>query len=276
MIVGCARIFRLRTYIHHHSFSYVVEYSKLMSLLLAWSGEDAVHICLCNEMAKSLASRYRRSINSIILSNAAFVDLAASKPIATGRDHLVIGLLSNLTSDKGLYEFLEILRTAKDRDLRIRGVLAGPVSTEKDKMILKSSSQELGGYLDYRGPVYGDDKARFFNDIDVFVFFTTYLNEAQPTVLFEAMACGIPVISYDRGCISCQVADAGFVFARGTEIIADTVKVLNGYRADRETLERQKRAALAHFERERSRSQVIVANLFDTRPARVSFHDAKP
>ena len=41
---------------------------------------------------------------------------------------------------------------------------------------------ELAGALDYRGPVYDADKLRFYQDIDLFVFATTYANEAQPTV----------------------------------------------------------------------------------------------
>jgi len=77
----------------------------------------------------------------------------------------------------------------------IRGVLAG----DADRAALESLKEELGEYLDYRGLCTTARKALFLRDIDVFVFFPTYLNETQPTMLFEPMAHGIPVISYDKG-----------------------------------------------------------------------------
>lgn len=266
MIAGCAALFCSRVYIHHHSYSYIVHSSRLMRLVLAWSSSKAIHVCLCSGMAQSLADRYKRPIPSLILSNAAFVDPGSSRPPMAHRQFLVIGLLSNLTSDKGLYEFLDIVRLASRRGLPIRAVLAGPVGSEKDRSLLEATRNEVGEYLDYRGPVYGDDKSRFFADIDVFVFLTTYLNEAQPTVLFEAMSYGIPAISYDRGCIRNQIADAGFVLAQGSDVVSATVKALMEYHDRPEYLAKQKCAALDQFERQRRQGQDLAAKLFDASP----------
>lgn len=264
MIAGCARLFCSRIYIHHHSYSYINRPSKLMRLVLAWSADKAIHICLCRGMAQSLASRYNRPIQSLILSNAAFVDLEPSGRSFLQGQVLVIGLLSNLTSDKGLYEFLEIVRLASRQKLPIRAVLAGPVKSEGDRSLLETTKAEVGEYLDYRGSVYGEEKSRFFTDIDVFVFLTTYPNEAQPTVLFEAMSRGIPVISYDRGCIRSQVADAGLVLAQGSDAVSSTMSALMKYRNSPDYLIEQKRAAIDHFEKEQQHGRDLVAKLFDT------------
>jgi glycosyltransferase involved in cell wall biosynthesis len=59
--------------------------------------------------------------------------------------------------------------------------------------------------LDYVGPIYGDAKDTFFSDLDVFIFPTGYFNEAQPIVLYEAVAAGALVISVDRGAIREQI-----------------------------------------------------------------------
>jgi glycosyltransferase involved in cell wall biosynthesis len=270
MIASWARLFRFRIYIHHHSFSYIVRPRLLMRLLLAWSGAEAVHICLSSGMAQDLANCYGRAIHSLVLSNAAFVDPATSESSSPKRKEIIIGLLSNLTADKGLYEFIEIVRIAKLRALPIRGVLAGPIVWDTDRIVLELVKEELGEYLDYRGPVYDGEKARFFADIDVFVFLTTYPNEAQPTVLFEAMAHSIPVISYDRGCIRSQVADGGYVFPQGTNIISEMLNVLERYRQQPGCLAAHGRSALSHFKYERRRSQERIANLFETRPAEVA------
>lgn len=123
--------------------------------------------------------------------------------------------------------------------------------------------------------MYDENKARFFNDIDVFVFLTTYLNEAQPTVLFEAMAHGIPVISYDRGCIRSQVADGGNVFPQGANIISETLNVLAHYCEKPAYLLAQSHAALGHFKDERRGSLERIKNLFEARPAEVTAFNRK-
>ncbi|SDT59527.1 glycosyltransferase family 4 protein [Bradyrhizobium canariense] len=269
MIASWARLFRVRIYIHHHSFSYIVRWQPLMKLLLARSGAKAVHIFLSSGMAQDLANRYGQAINSLVVSNAAFVDAAALQAPSLKTREITIGLLSNLTADKGLYEFLQIVRVAKQRSLPIHGVLAGPVARNTDKIALEAAKLELGEYLDYRGPVYDGEKARFFKDVDVFVFLTSYLNEAQPTVLFEAMAQGIPVISYDRGCIRAQVAGGGHVFPEGGDIVSEVLKILEGYCQDPDCLATEKNAALSQFEDERRTSQERVASLFEATPEQV-------
>ncbi len=54
--------------------------------------------------------------------------------------------------------------------------------------------------FDYRGPVYGAEKQKFFRDIHAKVFPTRSL-DAQPLVIMEAFAHGRPVVSFAKGCI---------------------------------------------------------------------------
>ena len=243
-----------------------------MDALLACVGPEAVHIFLSSDMAEKLADRYGRTLRSLVLSNAAFVDADSSGERAPGREELVIGLLSNLTAEKGLYEFIAVLRLARQRGIPIRGILAGPMSRDTDKAAVEAAKEELGDRLDYQGPVYGDEKVRFFADIDVFVFLTTYLNEAQPAVIFEAMARGIPVVSCDRGCIRSQVADAGFVLRQEVDIVSEAVAVLEAYSDNPNKLASHREAALRHFSAERSRGQDLIANFFDERSSRSKPH----
>jgi glycosyltransferase involved in cell wall biosynthesis len=267
MVACCARVCGQRVYVHHHSFSYIVQRRMLMSIFLACAGPKAIHIFLSPDMARSLADRYGRTLRSLVVSNAAFVDPGVQKEHSSGHRELVIGLLSNLTADKGLHEFIAILRLAKQRGLPVRGVLAGPAARDADKDMLEGAREEFSDRLDYRGPIYGSEKVRFFEDVDVFVFLTTYLNEAQPTVLFEAMASGLPVISYDRGCIRSQVADGGYVFPQGTDdAISTTVDILERYCRDPGILAEQGRAALHQFGDERRRGQLQTAELFESEP----------
>ena len=264
-----ARLFGFRLFIHHHSYSYIVRPRPLMTCLLAVSGSKAVHICLCSDMAQDLANCYRRDIRSLVVSNATFVDPGKSASLFSARRDLVIGLLSILTPDKGLYEFLEIVRIAKVRALPIRGVLAGPIVRDSDRLVVQSLKEELGEHLDYRGPVYDAEKARFFESIDVFIFPTTYLNEAQPTVIFEALANSIPIISFDRGCIRNQVGNAGRVLRGNANFVTEALLALDAYCGNPAMFAMHQQAARARYEADRRAGNVQIAQLFDATPSKV-------
>ena len=63
--------------------------------------------------------------------------------------------------------------------------------------------------------------------MDAFVFPTKYNNEAEPLVVWEALAAGIPVIAYDRGCIQRQVALAGKIIPKENDFVTDSLTVLH-------------------------------------------------
>ena len=132
----------------------------------------------------------------------------------------MLGHLSNLTKEKGLHIFLDLLRAMTAAEVPVRGILAGPAAKPEDKALIEAALQELGGRLEYRGALYGEAKNAFYRDIDVFVFPTQYVHEAQPTVLFEAQAAGCKIVSFARGCIPEQVgADDGLIVAQGGDFV---------------------------------------------------------
>jgi glycosyltransferase involved in cell wall biosynthesis len=269
MFATVARVLRYRLFIHHHSFSYIYRRRRLMRLTLLCSGAGAVHVCLSRGMANDLSCTYGRTLRSVFLSNAAFVDAVAPRKAVTLQQKITIGLLSNLTADKGLYAFIEVLRTAKSRGLAVYGILAGPASHKADAEFIASLRNELSASFEYRGAIYDQEKARFFADIDVFVFPTMYLNEAQPTVIFEALAYGVPVISYDRGCIRSQVGEAGFVIAQDADAIRNIVAVLEGYLKAPMELAYHSDLARRVYERERCAADIQKRALINCEPVEV-------
>jgi glycosyltransferase involved in cell wall biosynthesis len=228
LLVLTARAFRYRIFLHHHSFSYIEKRSSLMILLLAIGRPRVAHIFLCHLMRERFLSAYPHShiAASAILSNAAFVPASESSCGRGDREALVIGLLCNLNREKGLYVFLDLLRRARDGGADIVGILAGPLTTCEDRDSVERAVLDLGPSLDYRGSVYDAEKDRFFRDIDVFIFPTRYANEAQPTVLFEAMAAGNLVVSYRKGCIARQVEQNGLVLPENDDFIATALAFL--------------------------------------------------
>ena len=86
------------------------------------------------------------------------------------------------------------------RSIPIRGLVAGPFSgkaLEREVM----SRLSLVPDAEYVGPLYGSAKANFLERIDVLLFPTKYINEAEPLTILEALQRGVPVIAWDRGCI---------------------------------------------------------------------------
>ncbi len=227
LLSASARITKSPIYIHYHNFNFIDEYSLLMALLLKILGKNATHIFLCSIMAQRFAARYQATIKSVVISNSAFVP-QVDAPIKPKSDVITLGLLSNLNEEKGLSLFIGALENAINEGLNIKGILAGPPVSENDRKTIEIAQERLGGKLDYRGAVYEQDKAQFFKDIDVFVFPTQYSNEAQPTVIAEAMSYGIPVLSCERGCICDQVGGCGSVFSKDKDFINEAVLWIKG------------------------------------------------
>lgn len=210
-LLTAARLLRYPTYLHHHNFGYINERRRMMEVALHAGGSKVIHIFLCEYMQARFGRTYWMPKRAVVISNSAFVSPQASRTFHSPKVPLRIGLLSNLNREKGLYLFLDLLRAARDEGLNVHGTLAGPVREPDDKSAIAAAQKELGDQLNYAGPLYGDEKLRFYESIDVFVFPTIYANEAQPTVLYEAMAAGSLVLAYERGCIVSQVHKHGLI-----------------------------------------------------------------
>lgn len=265
-----ARCLGFQTYLHHHSFQYIDRGSVLMAAILLISGDHLTHVFLCPHMAERFAGRYGQRIKTRILSNSAFVE---ERPLASKSSDdapLTLGLLSNLSEDKGLGLFVQTMREALEKGLNVRGILAGPPASEKERALIEQALSEFSDKLAYWGPLYGTEKDRFFSAIDVFVFPTRYINEAQPTVIFEAMAYGVPVLSYDRGCIKGQVRSCGCVFAQEDHFADAAVSWLAEKATNKPAFERLRLDTRSAFLEDRRQALDVVDNLFSKDPAWIS------
>jgi acetyltransferase-like isoleucine patch superfamily enzyme len=266
-LVATARLAGYTIFLHHHSFAYIHHSRPLMRLLTRIDG-DLTHVFLCEGMQRQFAARYGDVANGKVLSNAAFVaPLDRSAPPSGTEDTLIIGHLSNLTREKGLYIFLDLIRATVSSGQNVRAVLAGPVTLADDRAAIEEACRSLGDRLDFRGPVYGEEKNSFYSDVDVFIFPTQYINEAQPTVLFEAQAAGCKIASYDRGCIAAQVGTDGLLVPRAADFVATTLAWLRdagpGLAEGRETIRARYAARHRHAA---ERASALLAEADSTAP----------
>lgn len=200
MLVMTGRLSRREMTLHHHTYGYIREKTGLMQAIAAVGGTAATHVFLSSGMAESFKAVYGQ-IRSSVVSNAYMIASPPRAEALVSRDRpLRLGHLSNLGREKGLYRFIDLCRELAKVGLPFEAQLAGPVSLAEDRAAIEAAMQDIPGFS-YSGPLYGADKDAFFAGLDLFVFPTEYRFEAQPIVLYEAMAQGVPVLSVDRGCI---------------------------------------------------------------------------
>lgn len=191
---------------HHHSFAYLTKRSAILASIVRMAGANQFHIALCPRMATTLSELYGKHLRTVVISNLAFIDLPAVEPRSCERTFSAIGYLSNISLEKGIDRFLDLMARLRESGSGLTARIAGPCADLEIEHYIKRRANEIGG-IEYVGPVYDDAKVHFLSSIDVLVFPTRYVNEAQPVVIYEAQMAGIIVAASSRGCIANMVPE---------------------------------------------------------------------
>ncbi len=199
-----ASLFGFKKIIHHHSYGMLARFSHLDRFYWYLLKND-LHIFLSDVMRKDYFAKYPE-VSCYVVNNVHAV-VAAERAKVFGDSGITLGMISNLTKEKGVYQFLDIFEKGNsDFDF----ILAGPaVSKEVESEI----NIRVCEGLSYLGPVYEEEKNDFYNRIDIFLFPTRYKNEAQPLVILEALSRGIPVVASDVGAIKDIITDSDFLMS---------------------------------------------------------------
>lgn len=204
LIVG--RLTGMAITLHHHSYRYLIRPTRLMRLTVSVSGKSATHVVLGEDMGRRLTAHYPIAQNIIVCENS--VELPVDR--AAGEQKMfTIGLLANLTVEKGALEFIDTFKALTDANLTVRALLAGPVADPQVEAAVNAASKTHKGEITAIGAVHGAAKDRFFAGIDLFLFPTIYKTEAFPLVLMESLVRGVPVLAYRRGCIGALQGQKG-------------------------------------------------------------------
>lgn len=228
-LVAVARLFRTKLVFHHHSFCYIYQRFLPMRLLSFIAGCSATHVCLSDGMAKDFSAMYNLAGCVFAISNAGLIGSEAGNLGGLerlGDSRLVVGMLSNLSVDKGVLEFIDVAKQSEARGSKVKFILAGPFESDEIKNEVLSNIGCINN-IEYWGPVYNERKVEFYSVINVLLFPTRYANEAEPLVILDALAVGIPVISYKRGCIG-ELLDnsGGFAYSQDVRMSESVVSYL--------------------------------------------------
>lgn len=257
MTIVLSRILHIEIVVHHHNWTYLRKRSSLAYAVVTIAGQRARHVVLCAYMGQLLERLYRVT-RWQVLSNQ-FLVKQEVRPRVRGKLR-TIGFISNLTVEKGTNIVLDLARHVRNSEWEdVKIVIAGPCSDAS--LISKLKRAERDGLIEWRGPAYDNEKKKFWNDVDVFIFPSFYANEAEPIVLWEAMTSGCPVIAYDRGCISSQLDGHGLTIPVGDDFCTAAMRQLQKWRINPKELESDSRQVLDMTARARKVNEQDLRNL---------------
>jgi glycosyltransferase involved in cell wall biosynthesis len=178
-----------------------------MALLNRRLGAGCTHVVHCQLMKDDFLARYATQAGFLFLPPTITANHDLPAPAATPHDRFTIGFMSNLTLAKGLGLAIDTFSQLAEAGREVRLILAGRCHGKREQQLIEDARQKWPDRVEYRGPVYGDDKQQFFADIDAFLFPTRYKNESWGIVISEALAAHRPVIACRRACVPWIVQD---------------------------------------------------------------------
>ena len=182
--------------------------------------------------------------------------------ITTGSERdgrVTLLFVSRLIAEKGVFDTLSAFSLLRQRTrCRLLVVGAGP---EEERVAERGRELGLADDIVLAGHLSGDELERAYRAADVFVF-PTYWFEGFPTVISEAMAAGLPIVTTRTRGIADHLQEgvnALFVPPRAPALLADTLERLLGDVELRERMSLANREKVKEFAPERVAGRYLKA-----------------
>lgn len=233
-------------YLHHHAYLYIHKYDWRMKVVDGLVRRAGKHIFQCDCMVADFETRYGAGTPHIIVPETVILlsyQSCDSVPVGN-RAEVRLGMLSNLTVEKGLDLAIETFERLHGKGVSTSLLLAGPAKGETEERLIDDAVKKYGSHIRYLGPVYGEAKRSFFEEVDVFLLPTKYLIEVQPLVIAEAMAHGVPTIAFGRACIPELMDESGMIVPVGADFVTAATEQLTSWSSAKGNLDNAKSDAL--------------------------------
>lgn len=217
LLVAVARLRRLHIALYHHNSGGALSERIALRLLLQIAGADHLQIMCSPSMGEMIRRRYGVANRMLFITNAAWIE-PPPETVAPGRQRvtrITLGHLGGLCEQKGLVRAIETLAVALTRGLDAHLMLAGAPMDEHAKNVIDRALSKYPERIKCLGVVSGRAKARFFQDIDYFLFPSLHPQETQSLVVPEALAAGVPVVAFGHNFVAESLsAGSGLVVAK--------------------------------------------------------------
>ncbi|SIP95952.1 Glycosyltransferase involved in cell wall bisynthesis [Pseudacidovorax sp. RU35E] len=198
LFVCIARFHGKNVYLHHHGYLYIERKNFLASILFKVAGKSAIHIAACEKMALELANMYSIISNTRVISGV--ICLPEVEKVPSVRAKLrTVGFLSNISAEKGIFEFIDSAIVLSKVFPELNFIIAGQFQDASSERAVTNFIQQVKS-AHYVGPVYGNDKTGMLDSIDCLLFPTH--TESEGLVIHEAHSRCVPVIARSTGCIA--------------------------------------------------------------------------
>lgn len=201
-LVALARVLGVAVVFHHHSAGYLAAVHPAMRAIVRVLGPRDTHVCLSSSMTRAFRSRYAPAGRVLTVSNARFVrdDVVTRGDEVAARLRLVH--VSNLSVDKGTVRVVDAFRRLRAGGADVSLVLVGEAADPDVRTAVDAARRDHPESFHHHGRASQDEVYQALDAADLFVFPSAYRYEAQPLVVLEALARGLPVLASDRGSLA--------------------------------------------------------------------------
>jgi len=156
-----------------------------------------------SENLKDNLTPFLQDSNIFVIHN--FVDfnilnISQQEVIDKNIEELKILFLSNLMTEKGIFDLLDALKILEKKNIKFKANLAGEIDSSIEKEVF--SFIKTMKNINYLGIVKGKQKKKLLLESNTFVLPTYYKMEGQPISILEAMASGNIILSTNHAGIS--------------------------------------------------------------------------
>lgn len=165
--------------------------------------QDSIIIHLSDSlMRKEIGGLNLKNVLTKVIPNG--VPIVNFEPCKKKDNMTRILFLSNLFPAKGLLELLQIMKILRASRTDILLHIVGEFMRDGYQMRYINMIDKFGlnESVFLKGPKYGDEKWRTFQEADIFLFPTRFKQECFPLVILEAMQFGLPVLASRMGAIT--------------------------------------------------------------------------
>lgn len=209
----------------HGSDIFMADKNFLFRAFARWTFKQSSYVTACSQELYERAKKINKEINIELIPWGA--DPQKFKPLENreeirkkygwASDEIIISVLGRMVYKKGFSQLLDTAPDLINSNPKVRFVIGGSGPLENE---LKEKADKLGlsKPVSFPGPIPWNEVPEFLGASDIFVL-PSQRDEAGnldglPTVLLEAMACGLPCVASDVGGVSLVIdpGNNGFIF----------------------------------------------------------------
>lgn len=246
----------------HGSDIFMADRNSLFRAVARWVFAQSAYVTACSQELHDRALKIQPAINIQLIAWGADPDLF--KPLDNRQDvrakygwapeEIVVTALGRLVYKKGFDRLIAVLPEIASAGVNLRVVIGGSGPLESE-LSAQAASLGMGAIVSFPGMIPWNEVPAFLAASDVFVLPSQRDRagnlDGLPTVLLEAMACGLPCIASDIGGVNLVIEDGvnGFLIdpASSDSLKNALTRVLKDDHLRKELAQNSRTSVLNHF-----------------------------